>query len=401
LASTLVLCGAAPPPPAGNEQPAVKHDALPQRPSPNPIQTVRVFSALQERIINGSIEALQSQSGLAREVGSLLLRFPDSSWEDARNREATIRFAFMGGDPRVIEELDRKKVFGPDERKLVRGALAFAYGDRKVAAAELASIEPRSLTPGLGAQVALIKAVLIGASDPMKAIGFCDEARLLSLGTAIEEAALRLSIELAVAANSPGRFDVAAVRHLNRFPNSLYAKTIDSRIAGVLAARDLRVGGREPVIEAMASGAIPHERRRQLFELLVRYALRKGAAPMAVLAAQHLRAITPDDLVVTELAQVAQVGLALGTGNISEAKSLLSGSAAQAQSPESIGLLNEMRQVISAVEAPPERLVQGAKAESNTGISKAVGNFGRFEELTQKVEGTIGEVDKLLVKAGS
>jgi chemotaxis protein MotC len=402
----VLLAGAGPPPshPPPDQQ-AVKAEPLPQRAVPNPIQTVRIFSALQERIVNGSSDALQSQAGLAREIGSRLLRFDPSIWKDPRNREAAIRFTLMGGDPRVIEELEAKRIFEGVEATLAEGAIAFAYGNRKVAEAQLGSVDPRLLSPGLGGYVALIMAVLVGASDPLRALGLCDEARLLSQGTAVEEAALRLSIELAILANQPSRFDSAVIHHLHRFPNSLYAQTIDARIARVLAARKLNPSLEARPLAAIVDEGLSVERRRHLLEELTKAALRSGAAPTAAFAARRLRPLATENSQLADLCRAAEVAHAIFDGRRAEARALLAETERGAPSTEVGALLRELRTLVTMLEAPPAKAHMDAPPQGaalSGGQSNPVpSHFVRYGELAKRVESVLGNTDKLLQKAGS
>lgn len=396
------LAGAGPPPAKAPPEPAVKAEPLPERAVPNPIQTVRVFSALQERIVNGSIEALRSQAGLAREIGSHLLKFDAAAWKDTRNREAAIKFALMGGDPRVIEELEAKKTFEGVEATLANGALAFAYGDRKQAEADFRSIDPRSLTPGVGAYVALITAVLVGPSDPLKALALCDEARLLSPSTAVEEAALRLTIELAILANAASRFDAAVVRHLRRFPNSLYAQTIDTRVARVLAARNPKLNANSSPLIAIASDDIPAERRLGLLTELTKAALRGGSAEMAAIAAGQLRTLATDDAALVDLCRAAETAFALLSGRRTEARVLLAEPVSDAASTEVKALIGELRALLAMIEEPPKAAPQSpVQASVGRQAEPSQDRFARFAELAKQVETVLGDADKLLRKAGS
>ena len=400
----ILLAGAGPheAPPA----PSRKADRipLPQRASPNPIQTVRVFSALQERIVLGSAEALQRQAGLAKEIGEILLKFGPDTWNDARNRQAAIKFVLMGGDPKVVEALSRRAVFKGFEVALANGALAFAYGDRKAAEVEFGSVDPRSLPPGLGGYAALIMAVLVGVSDPSKGLAFSDEARLLSLGTGVEEAALRLSIELAIAANSPQHFYRAFRHHVRRFPSSLYGPTIDLRIARVLAANELKLGPDADALAVIMDSDLPQERRLRLLEELVKAGLRRGVGATVALAAQHLRTLADGDPNLLDLCRAADAASAIFDGRRSEARTLLSQPDSAAATSESKALLEELRALIVALEAPPAKL-EIARDKRSGGISGSLylaqAPLARFESLTKQVETALDDADKLLRRTGS
>jgi chemotaxis protein MotC len=316
-----------------------------------------------------------------------------------------IKFALMGGDPRVAQELEGKKVFEGIEATLAKGAIAFAYGDRKIAEAELGSVDPRSLPPGLGGYVALIVAVIVGPSDPLKAIGLCDEARLLSPGTAVEEAALRLSIELAIASNSASRFDLAVIHHLRRFPNSLYAQAIDSRIARVLAARKSKPSLDVKPWAAIVEDDLPVERRRNLLEEIVKAGLRGGATPTAAFAAGYLRELATENAQLLHLCRAAEAALAILDGRRAEARALLSELASADAAKEVRALIGELRGLVATIEAPPDKASAESPAHDSPGSNRRSNSaprpFAQFDEVAKKVETLLGDADTFLRKAGS
>ncbi|TIP53397.1 MAG: chemotaxis protein MotC, partial [Mesorhizobium sp.] len=71
--------------------------------------------------------------------------------------------------------------------------------------------------------LALVKGSLLAADDPAQALTLLDEARLLSPGTLVEEAALRRSVGIAAAQGDAARFALASTQYVASYLYSPYA----------------------------------------------------------------------------------------------------------------------------------------------------------------------------------
>src|SRR5690606_40969681 len=88
----------------------------------------------------------------------------------------------------------------------------------------------------LAAFVALVKGSLAAKEHPAQALRLLDEARLLSPGTLVEEAALRRSVGIAAETGDAARFALASTQYAARFLHSPYASQFaDSFVSGVIA----------------------------------------------------------------------------------------------------------------------------------------------------------------------
>ena len=93
-----------------------------------------------------------------------------------------------------------------------------------------------TLPSDLGAFLALVKGSLLATDEPAAALELLDEARLLSPGTLVEEAALRRSVGIAVAQGDAARFALASTQYVERYLYSPYASQFaDSFVSGVIA----------------------------------------------------------------------------------------------------------------------------------------------------------------------
>ena len=204
-----------------------------------------------------------------------------SVWGDPTNVRAVVMYVLSGGEPRVLKGLfGRRSLPGVDE-KLLNGALAYSEGRDADAAELLAAVDVRTLERNLGAHVALAQAVLLVAKDPKKAIALLDDARLLSPGTIIEEAALRRQASAVAAAGDTSAYNTLASHYLRRFPNSVYANSFREQFA-VEVAGDRYGQAPEQLakLEAMLDG-LDVASRRQSYLLIAHQAVTGGRVELA------------------------------------------------------------------------------------------------------------------------
>ncbi|TJX34998.1 MAG: chemotaxis protein MotC, partial [Mesorhizobium sp.] len=96
--------------------------------------------------------------------------------------------------------------------------------------------DPMTLPSDLGAFLALVKGSLLATDQPAAALMLLDEAKLLSPGTLVEEAALRRSVGIAVTQGDAARFALASTQYVERYLYSPYASQFaDSFVSGVIA----------------------------------------------------------------------------------------------------------------------------------------------------------------------
>jgi len=252
------------------------------------IARLRGLSELQQRVVEGDKSALADQLAIARAIAQELERKPLSSWEDRRNRQALVKYVLSGGDPTVLGRLAKSTKLPESDARLINGAIAYSRGDKERASELLGPVNHRLLAPSLAGHVALIKAVITSQSSARDALGLCREAILLSPGTHIEEAALRLMISIAISTGDASTVERAHNRHLLRFPNSLYAHDIDARVSGIVAASAGAGAGKLRAMDELPK-LIPPPRRRAFLARLADSALRAGKARMAIHAARLAR----------------------------------------------------------------------------------------------------------------
>lgn len=223
------------PPPARlwPEAPAVEADKQPYR-------LIRSLRAVQDEIAAGNVAAHERQRQVMRDLGVRMTALPVAVWDDVRNVRAAIFFVLSGGNPAVLKAVMTRPRTPYIERRALRGALAYGEGRTLDALGMLQRLDARRLDPLLGGIVALIQGTLITKKDPKKAIQFFDEARLLSPGTLIEEAALRQQILLLAREGELDRFDLLAAQYSRRFPSSLFARSFRRQFFAGVARQDFK-----------------------------------------------------------------------------------------------------------------------------------------------------------------
>ncbi|TGQ47026.1 chemotaxis protein MotC, partial [Mesorhizobium sp. M1C.F.Ca.ET.210.01.1.1] len=93
---------------------------------------------------------------------------------------------------------------------IAKGVIGYLNGRPGEAIEALRPIDPMTQPSDLGAFLALVKGSLLATDQPTAALMLLDEAKLLSPGTLVEEAALRRSVGIAVTQGDAARFALAS-----------------------------------------------------------------------------------------------------------------------------------------------------------------------------------------------
>jgi chemotaxis protein MotC len=255
---------------------------------------MRSLRLLQDLAAQGDSTAYTQQRRLSAQIADQMIAADPTVWDDPTNVRAVVMYVLSGGEPRVLKSLfGRRSLPGVDE-KLLNGALAYSEGRDADAAELLAAVDVRMLERNLGAHVALAQAVLLVAKDPKKAIALLDDARLLSPGTLIEEAALRRQASVVAAAGDTTAYNTLASHYLRRFPNSVYATSFREQFAvEVSGDRYGQAPEQLAKLEAMLDG-LDVVSRRQSYLLIAHQAVTGGRVELARLAARHAVALTTE-----------------------------------------------------------------------------------------------------------
>ncbi len=314
-----------------------------------PLDVVRKLSMLQDRIAAGDADSFERQNHIVAEIDIQLKAFPLDVWKDARNRMALIKFTSSGGNPEVLRFVAEKRLFSSAEVSLAHGTLAYAEGHKKAALTYLTKFGAETLGPSLAGQVTFINAILVADTDVQAALRLSDRARLLSPGTLIEEASLRLSLELAIAAGDKRRFEADAARYLRRFQRSKFSIAVVPLIAAFVAKNDYPISAERKVWLEHISVELGPSKRAEFFIFMAEHALRFGKFATAAHAARIAAASGADRALALAYEGAAMVV----SPDPSQWLALVTASEALTPPPEIAKLLAAARMVGSLIQAPP------------------------------------------------
>ncbi|MBT1158777.1 chemotaxis protein MotC [Aminobacter anthyllidis] len=207
-----------------------------EAPALEPYQLVRCLQLLQDRIASGDQASLPLQRRLLEMTDERMRTADVAAFKDPKNFRALLIYAMSGGNPLTIEQVVSRLTLEEADQKLAQGVIDYLRGKPKGTVEALASIDPLTQISELGAFLALVKGSVSIAEQPEQAMKLFDQARLLSPGTLVEEAALRRSVALASRVGDGGRFLRNSTQYVRNYLRSPYASQFaDAFVAGVVA----------------------------------------------------------------------------------------------------------------------------------------------------------------------
>jgi chemotaxis protein MotC len=212
--------------------------ALPATMTGPPYELVRTLQSVQDRLAQGAAEALPVQQALRGAIERAFATADDAAWKDRRNVMAAVTYVLSGGAPAVLRALSKMDAQPGVDAQLITGVLAYAEGREKEALERIGLIDPLTLPPSMGAQVAIAQSALVVRTDPERAMKLLGVARLLAPGTLAEEAAIRRQIFIADQLRNDQAVQSLARQYLDRFRHSVYAGNFRARFAAALSHMD-------------------------------------------------------------------------------------------------------------------------------------------------------------------
>lgn len=281
LAVPAVICACVSPAAAADEQPTLQ-----------PYQIVRSLELLQDQLADGDQAALPMQTKLLELIDARLRKADAAAFADKRNVRALLIYGMSGGNPATLAEFLRDPAISDEDRKVLKGVLAYLNGSTQAALTLLSGIDPMTVPAELGSFLALVKGSVIAGSDPKSALKQFDLARLLAPGTLIEEAALRRSLALDASAGQAERFFRASSQYVRRFLRSPYASQFaDSFVTGILALHASLDYAAIDEITAMMDA----DQRKVIYLRIARRAAIEGLTELSAYAAQRAAATEVSD----------------------------------------------------------------------------------------------------------
>jgi len=223
-----------------------------------------------------------------------------------------VTYVLSGGDPRVMVKLMEKgeAVTGISD-VLLKGLFAYAKGENKEALELLKTLSARSFHPGPGGQLALAQATLMAKRDARKALTYLDEARLLSPGTLVEEAALRRTVPLAIGLKDYDRLVLTMSRYLRRFNQSVYASTFFWDFAKGFALSDYAKDEKHLKRMSREVDLLDVEYKKNMYRVLAEQGIVNGNLKLAQLATQKMAELSKDEPAVMLKAQLYEAAILL------------------------------------------------------------------------------------------
>ncbi|CAN7597599.1 chemotaxis protein MotC [Mesorhizobium sp. LjNodule214] len=200
-----------------------------------PYQLVRSLQLVQDRIAAGDHAAMPMQAKLLEMVDARLRAADAEDFREPKNFRALLVYGMSGGNPVTVEAASSRAEADPQSRAIAKGIIDYLNGRPAKAIEALKPIDPMTLPSDLGAFVALVKGSLLATEEPAAALALLDDARLLSPGTLVEEAALRRSVGIAAAQGDGARFALASTQYVASYLYSPYASQFaDAFVSGII-----------------------------------------------------------------------------------------------------------------------------------------------------------------------
>lgn len=271
---------------------ATRASAEPTAPSGEPFELVRALQAVQDGIANGDTAAHASHIALIRQIGEKFLAADASVWSNPQNGQAVVIYLLSGGAPQIVRKLPRDKI--NVDARLFDGALAYVEGRQDEARDLLKDVKPRTISSGMGGQVALVQGALFARSEASLAIERLDDARLLLPGTLVEEAALRREILLVGQAEDFDKFEFLTLAYIRHYRNSVYAGDFWQRFSTGLTQSSLALDDRRFARVAALLEQVDRASRLKLYLVIARGALVRGKLTVTRLAGERALTLSAD-----------------------------------------------------------------------------------------------------------
>ena len=329
--------------------------SLAQEVSQQPFETVRSLRALQDQSAQGNTTAHVTQRAFLAKLAQEMAKADPELWKEPRNARSLIVFVLSGGNPSVLKNVLGQGAFPEASDKIAKAALAYAEGRNSDAAQLLAGFDARALEPSMAGHIAIVQAELVAKSDPKLALTYLDQARLLSPGTLIEEAALRREISLLASMGNFEGFATFSSVYLRRFPNSIYAGAFRQQFAREIAAHDAYAeapGRLSKLEESLAT--LDADTRRDIYLSMSREAVARGKVAMTRFAGRKAGQLSREGSVESLLSKVYEAAALVATEQAEQGLAILDGIEKGRLGKSDVELLEQAKSVGELVRRLPD-----------------------------------------------
>ena len=193
---------------------------------------------LQARLAQGDKAAYPLSHEKLKATGKAIAAAKPEEFKRPEERAAVIAYLLSGGLPRDVAGIVARGDFPAAEQDLLHGAIGYVSGKQEDAAS-LLSYDASRVSLRIAGQLAFAQSVLTTPKDARRALELLDQARVLSPGTLVEEAALRREILLVGDLRETDRVAFLARQYVERYGRSLYAGDFVSTLAKTAIRFDL------------------------------------------------------------------------------------------------------------------------------------------------------------------
>lgn len=372
-----------------------------------PVQMVRTLQLMQDQIALGSTEAHMGQRGLLTIVDSRFMAMEPEVWTDRKNVHAAIALTLSGGNPQILRKLLEMgdPALSLEHRSLVEGALAYVEGREEEAKSKLMAVDLRSLSPMLGAQIALVQSALLVRTDAKKSSDLLDFVRLQAPGTLLEEGALRRQVFVASQTGDMKKFLALTSDYLRRYRHSVYAGNFRQRLAAALTRIDF---GKDPSLFTGVVNVLDDlepEPRRDLYLLAARSSIDQGFTESARMLADKAQELSGGDAVSSMRAKLyraaAMIVLPESIGSATaELKSIDKSVLPEKDSvllASALSIAGQIRQMPPGAAAEPKKTLDPVMAQTDATAPKShTEQAPEQPEALSKARHILSRIDKLI-----
>lgn len=382
-----------------------------------PYQMIRSLQVIQDRIADGDHAALAMQRKLLEIIDRRFRTAEPADFEDDRDFRALLLYAMSGGNPTTVQVVLSKLSANGVQAEIGHGIVSYVKGSLREARDTLAAIDPMTLEPQLGASLALVKGAITAQEDPKTAARLFDQARLLSPGTLVEEAALRRSVAVYARLGETERFTRCALQYARRFLRSPYASQFTGAfVAGIVTLHETIDLSK---IEEIVSGMNDEQARAIYLRLarksaiegygdLLAFASARAAAfaeetdssdPRALLYAS-IASVTSDNVtqVIEELNRIDRTRLSAGDRELLDAAKTIAQEVLSKPSSSIMSMAAEATSARpSAKEEAQEQVIPAAMTNPATPAKDTEsGTISQTEAFVTATRDKLEEIDRLL-----
>ena len=321
---------------------------------PAPFEMVRSLQSLQGQVAQGNSQAHTAQRVLLKSMKAAFETAEPEVWQDPRNARAAVVYLLSGGHPAVMITLLQYDPAPAVDERLMRGSLAYIEGRADEAKTLLKDFDPLQMEPGLGGQVALVRAALLVHDAPEEAVRMLDIARLLMPGTLVEEAALRREVFIVGKLGDLEKFQSLSLNYLRRYRGSVYGGDFRRRFAAALDTLGFAESATRFALLESLLAEFDIDSRRTLYIALAHHALVKGQLEIVRKATEIAGPLAMEGTDDALRLKLYRAGALIGKDDVKEALSLLWSIDRKRLDPEETELLDAIFTRINQVRYWPE-----------------------------------------------